>query len=200
MLPLGDNLAYPFRVSDLKQWEYCPRVFYFQHCLPKVRPTTFKMEAGKAAGKSEAGREERRSLRVYGIEAGEREFEVALHSERLGLRGEVDMVITVAGTAEVIPVDYKLSRIPGPHFRLQVAVYGMLLEEMRGIAVHRGFLYAIPLRRAEEVKIDVRLRGQAGKAVEAMKQIAEEEKMPGPAKNRHKCMSCEFRRFCNDVV
>lgn len=197
---LDDDLAYPVRVSDLKQWAYCPRVFYYQTCLPDVRPTTYKMYAGREAGESEIGREERRRLRVYGIAAGEREFNVSVRSVRLGLRGEVDMVITVAGTGEVIPVDYKLTRIAGEHFQLQVAVYGMMLEEMRGVQVARGFLYEIPLRHAEEVKIEKRLRAKALRAVEEMRRIVEREEMPAPVKNRHKCVTCEFRRFCNDVV
>jgi CRISPR-associated exonuclease Cas4 len=197
---LDDDGAYPVRVSDLKQWAYCPRVFYYQMCLPDVRPTTYKMYAGREAGRSEIGREERRSLRVYGIAAGEREFDVPVRSARLGLRGEVDMVITVADTREVIPVDYKLTRIAGEHFQLQIAVYGMMLEEMRGVQVARGFLYEIPLRRAEEVKIEKRLRAKALRAVEEMRRIVEREQMPAPVKNRHKCIACEFRRFCNDVV
>lgn len=197
---LDDDLAYPVRVSDLKQWAYCPRVFYYQTCLPDVRPTTYKMNAGREAGQSEIGREERRSLRAYGVAAGEREFDVPVRSARLGLRGEVDMVITVAETREVIPVDYKLTRIAGEHFQLQVAVYGMMLEEMRGVQVARGFLYEIPLRRAEEIKIEKRLRAKALSAVEEMRRIVEREEMPAPVKNRHKCLACEFRRFCNDVV
>lgn len=197
---LDDDLAYPVRVSDLKQWAYCARVFYYQACWPDVRPTTYKMYAGRAAGQSEVGREERRSLRVYGIAEGTREFDVSLKSARLGLRGEVDMVITVAGTGEMIPVDYKLTRIAGEHFQLQVAVYGMMLEEMRGVEVARGFLYEIPLRRAEEVRIEKRLRAKALRAVEEMRRIVEREEMPAPVKNRHKCIACEFRRFCNDVL
>jgi CRISPR-associated exonuclease Cas4 len=110
------------------------------------------------------------------------------------------MVITVTGDGELIPVDYKLSRIAGAHFQLQVAVYGILLEEMRGVTVRRGFVYLIPLRRAEEVKIDPRLRAKALKAVEAMRRIVEREEMPAPVKNRGKCVACEFRRFCNDVL
>jgi CRISPR-associated exonuclease Cas4 len=197
---LDDELACPIRVSDLKQWAYCPRVFYYQTCLPDVRPTTYKMYAGKEAGRSEVGREERRSLRAYGIAEGTREFDVPLASVRWGLRGEVDMIITVAGTGETIPVDYKLTKIAGTHFQLQVAVYGMLIEEIRGVRVQRGFLYEIPLHRAQEIKIDARLRKQAERAVRTMQEIAERETMPAPVKNRHKCVACEFRRLCNDVV
>jgi CRISPR-associated exonuclease Cas4 len=197
---LDDDLTLPIRVTDLKQWVYCPRIFYYQACLPKIRPVTYKMKAGVEAGQAEEGREERRSLRVYGLEAGEREYNLPVRSTRLGLRGEVDMVITMADTAEVIPVDYKLSRIPGLHFQLQVAAYGVMLEEMRGVTVRRGFLYSIPDRKAEEVRIDRRLREKVEKAIEVMGRILEREEMPPPTPNLRKCVACEFRRFCNDVV
>lgn len=197
---LDDDLAYPVRVTDLKQFVYCPRVFFYQACLPRVRPITYKMKEGVEGGRSEAGREERRSLRAYGIAAGEREFDVPLRSKQLGVRGEIDMVITVAGTGEVIPVDYKLSHIAGIHFQLQVVVYGMMLEEMRGIRVSRGFLYEIPLRRAEEIQLDSRMRDKTEKAVKQMREILMTERMPMPVRNHAKCAACEFRRFCNDVV
>lgn len=197
---LDDDQRYPIRVTDLKQWVYCPRVFYYQCCLPDVRPTTYKMRAGVEAGRSEVGREERRSLRAYGIAQGAREFDVAVRSEKLGLRGEVDMVITVAETGEVIPVDYKLARIAGKHFQLQLAAYAMLLEEMRGVEITRGFLYAIPLRRAQVIQITARLRARALHAIEGMRRVSERETMPAPVKNRAKCVACEFRRFCNDVI
>lgn len=197
---LDDDLAYPVRVTDLKQFVYCPRVFFYQVCLPRVRPITYKMKEGAEVGRSEVGREERRSLRAYGIAEGEREFDVPVRSKQLGVRGEIDMVITVAGTGEVIPVEYKLSRMAGIHFRLQVVVYGMMLEEVRGVQVSRGFLYEIPLRRGEEVRLDMRMRDKAEKAVKQMREILETERIPAQVRNHAKCVSCEFRRFCNDVL
>ncbi len=197
---LDDDLAYPIRVTDLKQWAYCPRIFYYQQCLPRVRPVTYKMRAGVEAGQAEEGREARRSLRAYGLSSGDREFDVPVRSARLGLRGQIDMVITVPETGEVIVVDYKLSTIPGRHFQLQLAAYADMLGEMRGVTVRRGFLYSIPERRAEEIRIDRRLLEGARKAVEAMRRIAEREEMPPPVDNLRKCVSCEFRRFCNDVL
>jgi CRISPR-associated exonuclease Cas4 len=157
------------------------------------------MEFGIEAGRMEEGREERRSLRAYGLSEGEREFNVHLHSARLGLRGEADMVITTPA-GEVMPVDYKLSAIDGPHFQMQVAVYALLLEEMRACTVKRGFLYFIPERRAEAVPIDKRLRAKTLAALDAMRQMLVSEKMPAPADNLRKCVACEFRRFCNDVL
>lgn len=193
------NLQAPFRVTDLKQWVYCPRVLYYHICLPKVRPVTYKMEAGKEAGLAEEGREVRRSLKSYGLKEGRREFEVALLSSTLGLRGKPDMVIWLDESREMIPVDYKLSEVAGEHFKLQVAAYGIMLEEISDYKAKRGFLYSIPQRKAEEVKIDQRARDKLQSALTEMHRILHYELMPEATPNRNKCLACEFRRFCNDV-
>ena len=199
---MGNLAAVSLAVTDLKQWVYCPRILYYHQCLPDVRPVTYKMEAGIEAGRAEEGREERRSLRAYGLAEGEREFNVPLASERLGLRGEIDLLITLPGAApaEAVPVDYKLSRTAGPHFKLQLAAYAALLEDVRGVRVRRGFLYYIPLRRAEAVPIDGRLRGQLEKTLASIRRALDSEEMPSPTRQLRKCVACEFRRFCNDVL
>jgi CRISPR-associated exonuclease Cas4 len=194
------DLEAPFRVTDLKQWAYCPRIVYYQFCLPDVRPTTYKMEAGREAGLAEQERERRRSLRTYGLESGRREFEVPLLSSTLGLRGKPDMIIWLDEAREAIPVDYKLSKAAGEHFKLQLAAYGMMIEEGSGYTVKRGFLYSIPLRRAEEIRIDRRLRDKLAATLNEMHCILRYEAMPAPTPNRNKCLACEFRRFCNDVL
>jgi CRISPR-associated exonuclease Cas4 len=190
-----------FRVTDLKQWVYCPRILYYTFCLPDIRPTTYKMQAGIEEGRSEEDREQRRSLKAYGLTCGRREFDVALSSDRYGLRGVVDMVIWIDSPAgEVIPVDYKLSDIPGEHFQLQLMAYALLLEEVSGATAGRGFLYEIPRRKAVEVKFTPHLRTKVIHALEAMHHMLWSELMPAPTANRHKCLACEFHRFCNDVV
>jgi CRISPR-associated exonuclease Cas4 len=193
-----------FRVVDLKQYIYCPRIIYYHHCLPHIRPVTYKMEAGIAAQDEEEVRAARRSLRAYGLRRGESQSNVRLESEAIGLRGTVDLVIktddNVLRETELIPVDYKLSRGKlGEHFRLQLVAYGLLLEEVYEVSVKRGFLYAIPKRRAEEVPFTPALRRKLSQALETMATIVQREAMPAPTRQRAKCQSCEFRRFCNDV-
>ena len=193
----------PFRVSDLKQWVYCPRILYYHVCLPAVRPVTYKMEAGVEAGRKEEGHEVRRSLRKYGIRSGKRAFNLRVSSPHLGLRGVVDMVIWPEDEEEqeIIPVDYKMSRKAGHHFKLQLAAYGLMLEETFGLHAKRGFLYFIPLRKSESIRLDARLRKILQEELAAMKEAMwVSERMPPPTPHRRKCVACEFRRFCNDVV
>lgn len=193
-----------FRVTDLKQYCYCPRIVYYHYCLPAIRPVTYKMNAGIEAQAEEEVREARRSLRTYGLRRGEYESNVYLESDHLGLRGQVDLVIktddNLRGEVELIPVDYKLSSGPlGPHFKMQLLAYGLMLEEQYGVPVRRGFLYAIPKRRATEVIFTPELRHSLNQSLALMAQVVGQELMPDPTKQRAKCEACEFRRFCNDV-
>jgi CRISPR-associated exonuclease Cas4 len=194
-----------FEVTDLKQWTYCPRVLYYRYCLPEIRPITDLIAAGIRSHSDEAGREERRSLRTYGLTTGERAFDIGLRSAALGLRGRLDLAIAAPDRAtpgaEAIVVEYKDSEQPaGAHIKLQLAAYALLLEEAWGLPVRRGFIYAIPLRQSEVVVISAALRQKVRQAVVAMRAAVEGERMPDAPASRRPCVSCEFRRFCNDVV
>jgi CRISPR-associated exonuclease Cas4 len=192
-------------VTDLKQWRYCPRVVWYHYCLPAVRPVTDLMLHGIARHQEEEGREERRSLRPYGLTAGERHFDVTLRSERLGLRGRLDLAIAVpdraSAGAEAVVVEYKDSeQRPGPHFKLQLAAYALLLEEAWGLPVRVGWVYQIPLRRTERVTFSPSLRRQVEEVVGQIQAAIGGEAMPEAPTSRRPCVNCEFRRFCNDVV
>lgn len=187
------------RVSDLRQYTYCPRIVYYAYCLPRIRPETFNMEAGQLAHREEEGRERRRSLRAYRVADGTRYFDHYLESEDLGLQGKVDMVIH--REQEIIPVEYKNSPgRSGRHVILQLTAYGMLLEAHYGVPARRGFIYYIPARRAREVPLDAPLKLAVAQTVEEIEIMIQEERMPPPPNERGKCAICEFRRFCNDVV
>jgi CRISPR-associated exonuclease Cas4 len=195
-----DQTNHLYRVIDLKQYVYCARVAYYQIVLPGVRPITYKMERGVVAQEEEEQREQRRSLRVYGLNAGERTFNAPLVSTALGLSGLLDMLIETE--EELIPVDYKNSKKVGAHFKLQLMAYGRLLEEVYFAAkpVRRGFLYLIPQRKALPVTFDKRLRGSLETAIEQLHHIAQYSYYPAATNHQHKCVDCEFRRFCNDIM
>lgn len=189
-----------FRVTDLKQYAYCPRILYYHTVLPQVRPVTYKMEAGIAAHRTAESREKRRSLRTYGLQTGQRFFNVSLYDAALRLSGEVDLVIETE--SELIPVDFKHARREGAHFRLQLAAYGRLLaaaDPKSMLTVERGFLYLIPARKAVEVSFSARLQRRLDSALQTMHDMATKQQLPPPPRQRGRCVDCEFRRFCNGV-
>ena len=198
-----ESVLWYLQVTDLKQYSYCPRIVFYQTCLPGIRPTTYKMEAGIQAQEKVTSLEKRRSLRAYDLIEGERHFNVSLQSARLGLTGQVDLVIDsgAGATRRVTPVDFKLSRKkPGRHFHLQLACYALLLEECWGVPVETGYLYLIPSKESIRVEITPRLRRDVVKQLAEIRRLLQAEEMPSPTTQRGSCVNCEFRRFCNDVL
>ena len=191
-------------VTDLKQYRYCSRVVFYRYCLPRIRPITYKMEDGIRAHQEEAGREARRTLQLYDLPAGERLPGLYLTDPVLGLHGRLDLAIAIPNQQQlqqVVPVEYKWSnRKPGPHFQLQVAAYAHLLESNFGVPVSYGLIYQPPTRQVIRVSVTAALKRQVIKTVKEVRTIIQTSQMPPPPRKATPCFSCEFRRFCNDVV
>lgn len=204
-------LVEPFhlRVADLRQYSYCPRILYYAYCLPQVRPTTYKMEEGELQHEEEKAREKRRGFNLYGLEAvadrAEKRFDVEVQSERLALRGRLDMLIAVAAANEgekaaIYPVEFKATRRqPGPQYRLQLAAYALLLEEAEEVEAKSGFFLLVPLRKVVPVRLDKGIKAKAEQTVLEMHRIVRGEVLPPPCGSAGRCALCEFRRFCNDL-
>jgi len=188
------------RVTDLKQWAYCPRVVYFAVQWPKVRPVTYEMEEGRIRHEEERQRFlriRRRRGGLVGLPAGEYVFDVFHQSETLRLNGKVDLVIV--GEEEIIPVDFKDSlNVKATHFRVQLMAYGLLMEEKFEKPARRGFIYSLPRRRGHEVRFTARLRNDVYRLLKEMVSALEGERMPEGPSSSAPCVACEFRRFCND--
>jgi CRISPR-associated exonuclease Cas4 len=195
-MPDGDHTL--FTVTDLKQYDYCPRILYYHRCLPDIRPTVTKMEVAIRRHEDEPKRALRRTMHLEGLEAAERYFNVPLLSTRLGLTGQVDELIFHEGI--IIPVDYKLARKAHPHFKLQLTAYTMLAEEHYQTRIQFGLLYLIQARKTVRVAFTSQLRQKVLESLAHMQRIADTESMPPAPDSIRPCLECEFRRFCNDVV
>jgi CRISPR-associated exonuclease Cas4 len=187
------------RVTDLKQWFYCPRVVYWTYCLPVPKRLTYKMEHGAEQHEVLAALERRRELRAYGLANGQRLFHVPLFSARLGLSGLLDLLI-ITEDGQYFPVEFKetTGRI-GANHRYQLAGYAVLMEDVYNVEVNAGFIYRIPLKRVTMVNITAALKRKVRTALEEMRAMLDAERMPPPTAQRGKCVDCEFRRFCSDV-
>lgn len=192
-----DTTQLLFTITDLKQYVYCPRIFYYHMCLPDIRPITYKMQAGITAHDEEHKRATRRLLHMYHETEGRRSFDVPVQSTVFGLSGQIDEVVETS--SELIPVDYKLARKAAYHFKVQLAAYALLLEENYPLPAKRGFLYMLFTRQTVEVPITTALRREVCQALEVMRVIVESEHMPAATAWRQRCPDCEFRRFCNDT-
>lgn len=188
----------PLRVNDLKQYEYCPRIVFYNTVMPLDRKVTFKMQRGTEAEFRLDALEKRRSLRRYKLGDGERRFHVWLRSERLGLSGKMDLLII--SNQEYFPVDFKYTRgRPHRNHISQLAGYAVLAEEQYQTIIETAFIYLVPVGELVAIKITRELKDEVLDRLSSMREMILDEILPPPTQVRARCAECEFRNYCGDI-
>ena len=198
---VGRNLPsemVPLRVNDLKQWEYCPRVVFYNTVMPVPRKSTVKMQRGKEVEIKLDALESRRTLRRYHLSEGERRFQVWLNSPAMGLSGKLDLLIV--SSEACYPVDFKYTRDrPRRNHILQMAGYALLAEDAMQKSAPTGFVYLIPSNQLVRINITGALKTLAAQRLREIREMIREALLPEPTSVRARCEECEFRNYCGDI-
>ena len=192
-----NDKSVPLMVADLKQYLYCPRKVYFTYVMPIEKKPTFKMNYGKIMEEKIDRLEVRRTFKRYRLLQGKRYFHVAVKSESLSLSGQIDLLITVHD--HIYPVEFKFVRgFPYKSHLYQLAGYALILEDIYGAEVNRGFFYFIPDEKIFAIKISKELKASCLKVLEEIRDMILTQRMPYPV-NRNRCLECECQNFCRDI-
>ena len=188
----------PLRVNDLKQFEYCPRIVFYNTVMPVERKVTVKMERGKEEELRLDALEGRRTLKRYELGSGQRRFHVWLESARLGLSGKLDLLVT--SSKGFFPVDFKYTRgRPHRNHVVQLTGYAVLVEENFHTNVETGFIYLAPIQQVVTIAITKQLKEQTLQRLAEIRAIISDGMLPPPTPVRARCEECEFRNFCGDI-
>ncbi len=185
-------------VNDLKQFEYCPRIVFYNTVMPVERKATVKMERGRQEEIRLDALENRRSLRRYELSSGERHFHVWLQSAKLGLSGKLDLLLI--SSKGYFPVDFKYTRgRPHRNHLFQLAGYALLVEEAFGTEVHTGFVYMVPIQQVVAVALTEQWKQETLDRLRQIRVMIREAILPPPTPVRSRCEECEFRNYCGDI-
>jgi CRISPR-associated exonuclease Cas4 len=186
------------RVNDIKQYAYCPRIVFYQYCMPVEKKTTWKMEQGKIAEEEIDKLEKRRKLQEYRLAEGRRRFHVWLSSEALGLSGKLDLLID--SPEGLFPVDFKLTTgRPHKNHIAQLCAYALLLQDCYQREVTKGFVYLIPSNDAAVFDLTEGRKAETEDIIAEIRRMIEREQMPPPTPVRNRCTDCEYRNYCGDI-
>lgn len=187
-----------FRVTDLKQFAYCPRIPFYQHAMGFHGKATFKMEQGKTAQAAVESLEKRRRLREYGLSEGKRHFGVSLFSPSLGISGKLDLLIETESAC--FPVDFKYTTgRPHRNHQFQLAGYALLAAQHFKKPVPAGFIFITTDDVVFRFPMTEILLADARSVLATMQHSIEGEIFPEPTPVRARCADCEYRNFCGDV-
>jgi CRISPR-associated exonuclease Cas4 len=141
-LPLTEPPPLPLTVTHLLEHLFCPRFTYFEYVVGVPE----RQEKRPLVRKGRQVHEERRrtnpSYLRKKLGVVRRQFDVPLASPTLGVRGSVDEVLTLAD-GSMAPFDYKFAPEPRTVYhnqKMQSALYSLLIREVFGVPVRRGYL------------------------------------------------------------
>jgi CRISPR-associated exonuclease Cas4 len=133
-----------------------------------------------------------------------------LHSLRLGLTGQADIVEFEPSTAphaivlpgqrgcwQVFPIEYKRSRDKGGSiaYRIQLCAQAMCLEEMLSTSVPAGAVYDASQRRREPVDFSQPVRNEVERLAEQMHRLLRSGQTPA-AVLKPACKGCSMAETC----
>lgn len=192
----ADSLEPELTVTDLAASAYCRRLPYWRLVQPVGAPSTPLMQQGRATQAQIEARPQALDLTALG--AGERVFGLRLRSARLGLVGQLDLLVKTATTG--VPVEFKHSDGPlRPGQRVQLAAYALLVEEALRLRVESGAVYFTPRRELRVVPLGAEARDDVTRRAAAIRRLVVAERLPAPTPVRARCAACEYRNYCGDV-
>jgi CRISPR-associated exonuclease Cas4 len=188
----------PLRVHDLKQWDYCPRIVFYNYAMPVDRKSTYKMRHGRAAEEAIDRLEKRRKLTEFGLADGKRIFHLWCTSNELGLSGKLDLLID--SPAGLFPVDFKMSEqhVHKNHIT-QLCGYALLIEESFHRSVSRGFIFLVPREEIVSIELTADRKTAVRETLAQIRRSIELQVTPNPTDVRARCDECEYRNYCSDI-
>jgi CRISPR-associated protein Cas1 len=180
---------------------YCERLLYLEHVQGEWADNVFTAD-GNAVHRRVNEKEKALKPAPEGEEAQERPYvarSVWLSSERLGITAKIDLVEVDGGS--VVPIEYKRGGRPdvpaGAYLPelAQVCAQVLLLRE-HGYECGHGEIYYAKDRQRVELTIDDALIRQTLWAVERVRELAAEGRLPAPLVDSPKCRGCSLVGIC----
>ena len=182
----------PIRVMALHALAYCPRLFYLEE-VEEIRVADHRVYAGRTLHEEIA-----RDLDEEGYWKN-----YDLQSEKFGIMGKADCLCRRDGA--IIPYEHKRGRsqrdekkkpTAWPSDAIQVAAYGIMLEEELGVPVPEGRIRYHTDNVTVRVPLDDTLRDAVLDAIEDARELRSSTTRPPIAKNDRLCGSCSLNVVC----
>lgn len=168
-------------VSDLNQYAYCPRRYWYLHFYD-TQGRNYERIEGKTKHENQSTR-------------GDWLNELYIESNTLGLKGKIDVLDLEGG--RVVPVERKRAE-SGDYYKsdeVQLAGYCMLLEDHLEEPVREGAIYIYETDQRMHVPITADHREAVHEQVEAIQSMTVDT-IPPFTDNPSKCEACSARTYC----
>ena len=164
---------------------YCPRNFYLRY-VEGVDVKDWKMERGKVE-------DEQRRKTVYIGERVQRR-QMRLVSDKLGISCLIDAIEDDGG--KIYPIEFKTGEVSNRLYdRAQLCAEAMVLEDVLGVRINKGYIYYAESHKRIEVNFDYKLRQHVMEAIELAHDILLGNIIPPPLDDE-RCRGCALVNVC----
>jgi len=187
-------------IRDILNYNYCPRILYYEYVLRRPQGRTPKEDHGLSTHNEFVPRA-RRNKMVKRIEYNRKLFNLPLHSSKLNLQTVIDCVLINTYAKIGIPMQFKHGRAPPCLYRTmkyQLIAEAMLIEECFGLTCPYGLVKFLPEERTMRLEIDEAKKEELKKQLGEICSMVEGENYPSGPRTRNFCTDCCYHdRLCH---
>lgn len=186
-----------FYPSQIIRYLYCPRYTYFEYVLriPQYEEKFYKVGRGREVHDEKLERNKEYLRKKIGVTAKRTDQYLGIP----GLRGKVDEVLQL-NNGNYAPLDYKFAQWKEKvydTYRQQLYCYAILIEEVFGGKVEKGFLvYTRSKNKLVEVEIKENAKAEIKRTMDEMLEVIQENKFPKATRVKKRCVNCTYRNIC----
>jgi len=194
----GETPLIPARMVN--EYVYCPRLAYLMWTQAEWSESADTVEGRRIHTRADRpGQPLPAPETIAAVEPILATRSVTLSSASLGVIAKIDIAESEGGT--VTPVDYKRGKRPHTSLgayepeRIQVCLQALLLEE-HGYQVDEGAIWYAESRERVRIVLDESLRNAARDAVNGLRLLVSQGRIPPPLSDSPKCPRCALVSIC----
>jgi len=190
-----ENYITPIHIRD---YLFCPSLFYYKHIMGINEPTTESMEEGTREFTKDLERwEERKTLlNKKRIHVDKMLFNQTLVSSKYKVRGIVDTVFWSNNKLHILEIKTSESEKLFPDHLYQTAVYALIAEDVFREPVYKIIVFYKKSEKWFEKRFTYQLRHYTIRLIDKINKIIDCGDVP-VHKWKNKCLSCFYRNLCH---
>ncbi len=194
---MENHLSYNIPVSMIRQFCFCPRIFYYESVLNVKLKKPIWVDQGTEFHEREKNLIKRRNFNKLNLDKYIRYEEYEMSSSVYHLAGKADLILE--SDNEVVPVEIKSQkRKPTRGQVLQLCSYGLLAEECFRKKFIKGIFILDDKDKNYLIEMNGEIKNELMNTLEEMKKIYLLQIMPDSSATEFQCNQCEYLNLCND--
>ncbi|OIO20999.1 CRISPR-associated protein Cas4 [Candidatus Micrarchaeota archaeon CG11_big_fil_rev_8_21_14_0_20_47_5] len=181
-------------IRDILNYNYCPRIVYFEYVLRRPQGRTKKEDEGLKQHNEFVPRGKRNKM-VKRICYDKKLFNLPLYSPRMNLQTVADCVLIDTKEKLAVPMQFKHGKTPSCLYRTmkyQLVAEALLIEECLGLSCPYGLVKFLPEETTLRTEIDEIQKQKLKEQLESINNVVRFERYPDGPRTRNYCGDCWY--------